>query len=351
MSLSRRQFERILIIKPSSLGDVVHALPVLHGLRKRYPQAQIDWLVADGFAPLIEHHPDISELVLFDRRRFGRMLSSPSSARAFAAFCLNLRRRTYDLVIDLQGLFRSGFLSLVTGAAVRIGFAKGREFSWLFYTHRIPASAQDTHAVDRNYQVAKILGFAEVPVTFDLAVTTEERREAAEMLNEAGLADGERFAAILPGARWDTKRWSEERFAAVADKLRDEQGLRPLLLAGKDEIDVCDRIAALGDQPPLNLAGRTSLRTLIAVLERADVVLCHDSAPMHLAAALNRPMVSIIGPTNPARTGPYGGSGRVVKADWPCMPCYLRRLSQCRHQHRCMTAISTAEVLEAVRGL
>jgi len=347
-SLARREFGRILLIKPSSLGDLVHALPVLHGLRRRYPHARIDWLAANAFAPLIERHPDVTEVIRFDRGRYGQMLRNPAAGAAFAEFVRSLRRRGYDLVIDLQGLFRSGFLALATGAEVRIGFAAARELAWVFYSHRIPPAHADTHAVDRNYAVAGLLGFADLPVTFDLALTDDERRRAAGILREAGHNPGTGFAALLPGARWDTKRWPEQRFARLADSLRSGDGLTSVLLAGNDEADICTRIAERCGFSPVNLAGRTNLRELVAILDAATVVVCHDSAPMHLAAALGRPTVCILGPTNPARTGPYSPRAAVLQADWPCVPCYLRHLAQCRFQHRCMISITPDRVLEAV---
>ncbi len=345
--LAHREFQRILLIKPSSLGDLVHALPVLHGLRRRYPQARIDWLAGSSFAPLIEGHPDVSEVVRFDRRRYGRMLRDPRIAVEFAAFCRRLYRRNYDLVVDLQGLFRSGLMALATGAPVRIGFADARELAWVFYTDRIETPDRDTHAVDRNYATATMLGFDELGVSFDLAVTEAERRRAADLLTQAGLAPDRPFAALLPGARWETKRWSERRFAEVVDELARRRDLPSVLLAGSDEADICARIEACCRGPVINLAGRTDLRVLVAVLERAAVVLCHDSAPMHLAAAMGRPMVCLVGPTNPARTGPYSKNARILNTDLPCAPCYLRRLSQCRHDHKCMVSLGVDEVLEA----
>ncbi|MFQ5489403.1 MAG: lipopolysaccharide heptosyltransferase I [Phycisphaerae bacterium] len=347
-NLSSRSFKRILLIKPSSLGDLVHALPVLHGLRQRYPEARIDWLAGSAFAPLIEGHPDIHEVVRFDRQRFGRMMVSPSALVAFHRFRKHLQRRNYDLVIDLQGLFRSGFLSWSTRAKVRIGFAQAREAAWMFYTDRIRPSPHDTHAVDRNYGVAAMLGFADLPIRFDLAVVPEERRRAEALLAKAGLTAPGRFAAVLPGARWETKRWPPERFSRLIDGLRTDLGLTTVLLAGRAEAALCEQVRADCREQPINLAGRTDLRELVAVLERAAVVICHDSAPMHLAAALGRPMVSILGPTNPARTGPYTQAARIIQADLPCVPCYLRRLAQCRYDHQCMTSVEPPNVLDAV---
>jgi lipopolysaccharide heptosyltransferase I len=346
--LALREFHRILLIKPSSLGDLVHALPVLHGLRRRYPDARIDWLVGTSFAGLIEGHPEVSHVVRFDRKHYGRMLRNPGVALEFAAFLRDLYSQEYDLVVDLQGLFRSGLMAAATGARVRIGFARAREAAWLFYTHRIHVPTETTHAVDRNYLVASMLGFADVPIAFNLAVTPAQRQRAIEILRSAGIGDSDAFAAVLPGARWDTKRWLLDRFAVVVEELQRRHGLRSVLLAGRDEASTCAALADRCRQPPANLAGRTALPELVAVLERAAVVLCHDSAPMHLAAALNRPIVSILGPTNPARTGAYGTDARVLQADFPCVPCYLRRLSQCRYDHRCMTAIEPDHVLAAI---
>ena len=350
-TLAARTFRRILLIKPSSLGDLVHALPVLHGLRQRYPRARIDWLAGAAFAPLVEGHPDLNEVIRFDRRRFGRIARSPKIAWEFAGFLADLRRRRYDLVVDLQGLFRSGLMALATGAEVRIGFAAARELAWVFYTHRMEVIDGQTHAVDRNYLVSRLLGFQDVPLTFDLAVTADQRRRASAVLREAGVDPDAAFAAVMPGARWETKRWPAERFAELVDALVDRRGLPCLLLAGPDEEGICSRIEARCRRRPTNLGGRTGLDELVAVLERATVVICHDSAPMHLAAALGRPLVCILGPTSPARTGPCSPAAKILQADWPCVPCYLRRLPQCRYDHRCMTSIGPEQVLEAVADL
>lgn len=350
-SLAHRQFHRILLIKPSSLGDLVHALPVLHGLRQRYPEARIDWLAGSSFAPLVEGHPEVSEVIRFDRRRYGQMIRDPRIAVEFTAFCRELHRRNYDLVVDLQGLFRSGLMALATGAPVRIGFAAARELGWVFYTHHLQAGPGNAHAVDRNYATARMLGFADVPVTFDLAVTAAERRRADQILTGAGLPGRARFAAILPGARWETKRWPEDRFAELVDGLAEHQRLISVLLAGPDEAAICVRIEGECRRPVTNLASKTALRELVAVLERAAVVICHDSAPMHLAAALGRPLVCLLGPTNPARTGPYSNSARILQTDLPCVPCYLRRLSQCPHGHACMASLEVESVLHAAAAV
>jgi heptosyltransferase-1 len=346
--LSARSFERILLVKPSSLGDVVHALPVLHGLRARYPDARIDWLVAPPFASLIEHHSDLSGTVLFDRGRFGRIGRSAKVTGEFRAFLRELRAARYDLVLDLQGLFRTGFMTWATRSPVRIGFREAREGAWVFYNRYIPRLEDDAHAVDRNYRVATVLGFADVPVSFDLALTSRTRREAAELLGGADSRRDGPLIAMAPGARWETKVWPADRFAAVSDRLNTAVKARCVLLGSPDEAALCARIAELCASAPINLAGRTALPQMAAILAHSDSVLCHDSAAMHVAVALNRPLVCLTGPTNPRRTGPYRRLEDVVRLDLDCSPCYLRRLAQCPHAHRCMKDLSVDAVAKAV---
>ncbi len=268
----------------------------------------------------------------------------------FLRFVRALRARRYELVIDLQGLIRTGFLAWASGAGVRIGFADAREGAWVFYNHRIKGVAGETHAVDRNWGAAGLLGFSDEPMAFPLMIDAGARDEARALLREIGVEAGAALAAIVPGARWETKVWLPERFAETIDRLQADGGVRCVLVGGPEEAGLCKQIAELCQSRVGNLAGRTTLQQMAAVLERADVVLCHDSAPMHIATALGRPLVCLIGPTNPMRTGPYRRPEDVLRVPLACSPCYLRKLSKCAHEHRCMTELSVDRVWEAVRG-
>ncbi len=348
-SLLDTAFERILLIKPSSLGDLVHALPVLQGLRHRFPQATIDWLIATQFMPLVDGHEDVDELIPFDRRRFGQIGRSPRAAAEFVGFLRSLRARRYDLAIDLQGLFRTGFIARLSGAPVRIGFEYAREGAGFFYTHRVRLENPDLHAVERNYRVSELLGFDDVPISFNLNVSAQTRADARALFGNIGLGSQQQFVAVAPGARWETKVWPPERFTETIDELHKQCDLRCILLGSRDETSLCERIAKGCCSSPINLAGRTALPLLAAVIELADLVLSHDSAAMHLAVALSRPLVCLVGPTNPARTGPYRRGGDVVRLKLDCAPCYLRRLSRCRHGHRCMRELPVEMVVAAVK--
>lgn len=351
MDLGPRNFERILIIKPSSLGDVAHALPVLNGLRQRFPRARISWLIATSCRELLEGHPWIDELIPFDRARYGRMIRSPGAAREFIAFVRALRARRFDLVIDLQGLFRSGFLAWMTGAETRIGFAAARECAWIFYTHRMPAGDPDAHAVIRNYGVARLLGFEDVPIAFHLQVQPQARERASLLLAEAGMAPGDRYAILTPGARWETKIWPADKMAAVADHLRQAHGLKIVLAGGPGEASDCRAVAAASHGPVANLCGQTRIAELVALIDGATVMLSNESGPMHVAAALGKPVVGVVGPTNPRRNGPFAPNSRIVRSGLPCSPCYLRKLAQCPHDLACMRQVQPDEVIRALESV
>lgn len=359
--LARREFRRILLIKPSSLGDIVHALPLLHGLRSRYPGAQIDWLVATPFAPLIAGHPDLSSVRIFDRKTYGRMLRSGAALIDFARFVDSLRRQRYDLAIDLQGLARSAALAVLCGAPIRMGFRAAREGAPLTYTHHVASASGSAHAVDRNWRFSHALGFGDQPIRFDLRLAAEERTRAARLLDDAVTAkpdrststvqaakEARRVVGVVPAARWETKVWSEANFAALIDVIHDRTPARCVLLGGREDAAICQRIAAACRCTPGNLAGTTGVREFAAVIAELSAVVCLDSAAAHLAVAFDRPLVCIVGPTNPARTGPYGRLDSVARVPVDCSPCYLRKLSQCRHEHRCMRELTVGVVAEKV---
>jgi heptosyltransferase I len=366
-SLRSRPFNRILLIKPSAVGDVIHTLPVLVKLRARYPAARIDWLLAPHIAELVRHHPALSNAVAFDRQLFARFWQSWSAAAALWRLPAALRRNRYDLVIDLHGQFRSAVLALASGAPVRIGFDRprgpapsdrqlvpeayrhgwtgAREGAWLAYTHRIPIPRLDVHAVDRYLWLGPLLGLDDGPPDLSVPVPPlAEARVDALLGREAPV--GEPLAVLVPGTLWETKHWHVEGFAEVARYLT-RAGRRVVLAGSAGERGRCGEVAARCPGV-LDLSGRTALSELAAVLRRAEVCVTNDSGSMHLAVALGRPVVSVFGPTDPVWIGPYGRTHAVVRAAVPCAPCYLRKLSHCPHAHRCMTEVTGGTVIERV---
>src|SRR5687767_12430410 len=325
---------RILIIKPSALGDVVHTLPVLNLLRRRWPDAHVAWVVGGAFASLLEGHPQLDEVIRFERGRFARGWRDPGAAAGLFRFDRDLRRGAFDLVIDLQGLFRSGWMTMRTRAPVRVGYSNARELAHLFYTHRVPVDSPDQHAVDRYLNLCEALGCGREPVEFSFHVTEQDRRHVAEILGH-----DRPFAVLLPGTNWPTKRWPVEHFAALVGPLRERFGLDSIAAGGPGDAELARRIPGAFD-----LTGKTNLRQLVALLERAAVVVANDSGPMHIAAALGRPLVTPYGPTSPVRTGPYGRMDTVIRLDIPCSPCFSRR---CSHQS-CLQWLTPEAVLREV---
>jgi lipopolysaccharide heptosyltransferase I len=350
-SLRESTFDRILIVKPSSLGDVIHAFPVLNGLRTRYPDAQIDWLVNNAFAPLLADHPQINDVIRFDRSAFNRTRSVAESASTLVSLVRKIRQKRYDLVIDLQGLFRSGFFARVTGAPTRIGFADAREGAVHFYTHRIETTDLNTHAVDKNYLVSRPLGFSDVPVEFNLPMTDSDRQSADRLLRESDINPTAPFVALCPGARWETKLWFADRFAKLTDDIQQQLRLPSILLGAADETELCDDIRTRSATRPVVMAGKTGIRELVAIIDRASAVVTLDSAPMHIAAALDRPLVAIVGPTNPNRTGPYQRPDAVIQSKPDCSPCYLKRMRDCQYDHQCMQNVSVSHVLRRLADI
>jgi lipopolysaccharide heptosyltransferase I len=344
----RLDLSRILIIKPSSLGDVIQAVPVAWALRGLAPQARIDWLVTPGCAGVVESVGCIDHVVPFDRHRYGRMWWNPAALGSFAAFVLKLRRTGYTTVVDLQGLFRSGFLSWASGAATRIGLSDAREGAGRFYTTVVQVPAAPISAVDRYMLAAAALGTAaDGPRRFDLTMAEDTAAEARRILADEGLKDGQRYVVLVPGARWPTKRWPEERFAELAKRIQNQLGLATVLIGGPEDREIAARVA----QKAANLAGRTDLKTLAVVLRGAAGVITNDTGPMHLAAALGRPVVAIFGPTSAELAGPYGRGHVVLGGRVECAECYRRvcRWAGRPEELQCQQAISVDEVFAVVR--
>ena len=342
-SLRTREFSRILLIKPSALGDVVNALPVLPKLRARYPQARIDWLVTPENALLVERHPDLSGVVLFDRRKFSRFGRNWPATRDMLAWLADLKRARYDLVVDLGGQLRTALFCLATCARVRLGLEKAREGAGIVYSHRAPVPTYDVHAVDRYLSVAGVLGLDDSPPDFRIYLPDEVQAGVTRLLAEQGLADRP-FAVIAPGTIWETKHWTEAGFAAVGRRLRD-RGLA-VVLAGSPHDRARTQAVAAECPGAIDLAGRTSVAELVALIGRAALCVSNDSGAMHLAVAQQRPVVSVFGPTSPLRNGPYNRPEAVVRLDLPCSPCFIRKLRGCPYEHRCMRELAPEMVMQ-----
>ncbi len=292
---------RILLIKPSSLGDVIHALPVAEAIRRRYPDAFLAWLVKREWSDILDGNPHLDEVLDF-----------PFEWTSAAAIVSTLRALRFDWAVDLQGLFRSGVLAWLSGAQRRIGFEAAREGSTLFYTERVAVIDPRMHAVERYLMIARALDAASEKPVFWIGARPEDERWADEHVGR--FADHEAPRVVLnPSARRADKRWPVERFAEVGRRLAGRFAARLVVIGGPNDVGRAERLAARLPPQAANFAGKTSLGRLAAVLRRADVVVTNDSGPMHLAAALKIPVVAVFGPTDPRKVGPYGSVHRVLE--------------------------------------
>jgi lipopolysaccharide heptosyltransferase I len=339
---------RILLVKPSALGDVVHALPVAATLHRRYPNARLDWLVEEEAADIVRGHPALGGIVVSGRRRWLRQLRDPRHlARTLGEmgrFAADLRRRRYDVVLDLQGLLKSALYVVATGAPVRVGFAEGREGAPWVLTHRIMAPPQPVHAVERYLALAAAVDATQPVREFHIPVPPQ-----AVSVAQSVLSGSPRPRIVLhPTARWRTKLWEPDRWRALARALLAE-GTGVVLTGSRDDESAVAAILAGLDPSPMSLVGRLTLPELAAVLREADLMISVDSGPLHIAAAVGTPVVALFGPTDPRRTGPLGPR-KVLRRDLPCSPC-LQRRCQIADTYRCMRELGVAEVLDAAREL
>jgi heptosyltransferase-1 len=327
---------RIAIIKPSALGDIVHALPVLSALRERYPDSHITWVVNKSFEGLLAGHPDLNETLVFDRGAMGRGLVS--AAKAVVQFGNELRRRRFDVAIDLQGLLRTGLMTATTAAKRKIGFANAREGAVHFYTERIDVpDAGRIHAVDRYWRIAESLGAGGKAKRFIVPVRDGERDAVQRELGSLPRP----WYAVAVGAKWITKRWPPRQFGELIAKAQREFGGTAIFVGVKEDSPLSAEAMQLLTGPSRDWCGRTSLPRLAAVLSLSDVMIANDTGPLHLAAALGTPCVAPYTCTKMALHGPYTSMSGGVETAVPCAGSYLK---QCPNGTICFSELSVSKL-------
>ena len=327
------KIRKILIIKPSAFGDIVHTLPVLAALKKKFPDACIHWVVSRGLHTFLEDHPFIDRLWIFDRQRWkepGRMLRS---ALEVFRFWQGLRQEKFDVSIDLSGLLRSGLITWAAGAKIRLGFENSDEGSAFFYNRKIHGD-MSIHAVKRYLALAACLGCDPNEVKYPFAAYDENPPIMSEMPAE--------YAVMVPSAGKEANRWQAERFGELASRFP----FRTVLLGGKGDSGVIEKTVEHSGGMAVSLAGRTTLKELIPVIGKAKFMVTNDTGPMHVAAALGVPVFAIFGPANPIRTGPFGDIHTIITKDMDCAPCYAWKPCE---NWRCMEGITIDEVYESIR--
>jgi lipopolysaccharide heptosyltransferase I len=336
----------ILIVRLGSIGDIVHTLPALAALRRRFPEAHIDWLVESRSKEILLENPCLDELLEVDTLAWRRRLYSPRTWSEIGRRLRALRARTYDVVFDFQGLLKSGTLSGLARSSKRVGFARTHlreSLASVFTQEQLSPPDQIAHVIDRNLYLLRAVGIETADRAFPIAVPEKLRARAGQELSSRGMTD---YVALNPGGGWPTKRWSPERYGKLAAEIRQEWRLPSLVLWGPGEKELAEEVVA-SSNGTAQLAPPTELREMIPYLERARLFVGGDTGPLHIASALGVPVAGLFGPTDPARNGPFGEGDRVVWKSVPCSPCYKRRCPG--FDTVCLRAMSIPEVLEAVR--
>lgn len=337
------EYKNILLIKMSSLGDILHTLPFAAALRKRFPNAKITWLVHPQFAGFVPDPPIIDEIIYFDKVKF-KKLGIIEKIKYFLEMRKLLHAKKFDLVIDMQGLFKSAVIAAISGSNNRIGYAEMREGSGLV-SRAISGSHRNDHVIERYLDVARYLGAEVERIDFPVPDLTKETVAVEEKLSQKGL-QGE-YIVMVPGARWATKEWPVEHYAKLA-KLITADGYSVVLAGGPDDSSKGEKIVELAGQTSglINLIGETSLRELAALIKNCKVYISADTGPLHFAAALKKPLVAMYGPTKADRTGPYGSKEvTVILSSAKCAGC-LKKV--CDDWH-CMYDITPEMVYEAYK--
>ncbi len=286
--------DRVGIVMMSAVGDAVHVLPVINALKRHQPTTHITWVMQPGPAALVRGHPSIDDMVIFDRS-LGR--------RAFTNVRAELATRPFDVVLGLQVYFKAGLITRFTRSPIKLGFdrKRARDLNWLFTTHQIPPHSGQ-HVQDQYFEFLNALGVAHEPVTWGLGPWENERDWQREFY-----APIERpVAALVVATSKPQKDWLPERWAELVDVLYADYGLQPVLVGGRSEREVhAERvIMERAKHKPISALG-SGLRPLVSILDGAALVIAPDTGPLHMAVALDRPVISLIGYTNPKRSGPY----------------------------------------------
>lgn len=316
----------ILFIKLGALGDVINTLPLAVNL-KHHLNARIHWVVAPLSLPLVEEHPCVDRVILFDKKKW---------RESFRQVRKDIRSQRFDIVLDLQRILKSGVFAMTARADRRIGFDRTRckEMTFLFPFERIPASDPHSHMLSQYLEFATYLGVPYPEARWEIPVNDE---------TSPGLPAN--YIILNIGATKPANRWQPESFAAAARLIRDRFEMESILTGGPEDHDMAAQITAMAEGSAINLVGKTTIQALKDVIFHARAVVSCDTGPMHLAVALGKPTIALFGPSDPGRTGPY--RGHVIQKPLSCSPCNAKSCED----PKCMEAITPEDVVSALSSL
>lgn len=346
---------KFLIIKPSSLGDILHAFPAVRMISEKFPEAEIHWLVHPAFADILEYLPEVKRTIFFDRKKLG---SAKHFTPAFGSLLKEIRRDRYEAVIDMQGLLRSAAIaSLAKTKKIYGPYDPKEHIASVLYKKKISYPENVLHALERNsYMIADFLGEETPSFSYPMPVVEHNLESAKKLLLEAGMDIHSKFVAVTPGARWATKQWPSDFFADIVKQIADaEPELSFVLLGSKSEAPLAEKVIERAKQDKLpnkmiDLSGKTTLGDLTEIIRASAVLISNDSGPMHIAAILNVPVLAFFGPTSPELTGPYSATKTVLVPELDCIQCFKRYCDN-KFCHSALDAsLAAKEVLNMMKG-
>ncbi len=339
----------ILLVRLTARGDVLLATPMIKALRRRYPSAHIAWAVEAHARDFVAHHPDLDELIVWDRAEWKTLIRKGHWRRLVSAFRdlrRRLRSRRFDVALDLQGLLRSGWVARLSGAPVRIGLGS-KEGSWLFMTHTVPRYGPVPGGTSLQYPYfAERLGLDSEPFQLELTLDGEDESFARRFVDERRLVGG--YAVVCPFTTRDQKHWYEDRWGPLIARIRDELGLPVVLLGGPADGKAAKRLGTLTDGHIIDLVGKTELSEAAAIVEHAALFIGVDTGLTHVAVAFERPSVLLFGSNIPYDAPPHANA-RIVLHMQPCAPCGGH--PTCNGAYWCMQAITVDEVFAEARSV
>jgi heptosyltransferase-1 len=323
----------------SSLGDVIHTLPLLKILKKNMPQADIDWVVNEEYVLLLKGNPYLNEVIPFKRKEWLSLAGFFKKRKEIKKFAKYLKEKQYDIVIDVQGLFKSAIVVMMAHGKRTIGFSNAREFASLWYDDKVEGDFK-RHAVERYLQFAEKLGisWSKVDISFDIPTNDGVRKSLADKLNNLINQD---FAIFCPFTRWETKRWDEENFYEL-EKLLNKENIEVVWVGAKGEY--------LKREVKHNLIGKINILELYELMKLGKFVVTCDSGAMHISASAGANIFALFGPTSPERTGPYNLKGKNViirKEQVQCGPCFDKT---CKRKDKFCLNITPEEVLQIIKN-
>jgi heptosyltransferase-1 len=336
-------YKNILIVKLSAIGDVIHALPVAQALKTCYPQAKITWVVEKPAYDLLTNNPNIDDIIVFDKPKFKSFSGLLHHAPGFIGL---LREKKFDLALDLQGLFKSAMISFLSGANSRLVYENTREGSHLL-SKRVVGEYSSGHVVDRCLDVVRSLGCHVDRPVFTIVVPPEQENLTKRIAAQAGLDVEMPYAVLALGANWPNKIWPYEHFAQLSDKLYNDN-IIPVMIGGPGDRALAELISLMTKIPPIDLTGKTTLKQLAYVIQKAKVFVGGDTGPMHLSAAVGTPTLALMGPTDTIRNGPYGPGHSAIVVPHECAGCWQR---SCPKKWDCLQSLSVDQIYEAVKVL